>query len=176
MIFHRVELNPKEGAMDVSRGTLSARPKSLHGGRHERPGSLPGVRPAPRHRAQDDRVLHSSGLPKAEPSQKAEDRAVHRGHRPDTGGRPERFEEATPHRQAHLRASEGRVRVRWQVHHRQGLRPRAWAQDPGDVRSSVPSPWTRSMRLWRGVGGHRRGEAQDTLLRSCLCHTATASS
>ena len=63
------------------------------------------------------------GYRRRSPPQEAEDRAVHRGHRPDTGGRPERSEEAAPHRQAHLRASEGRVRVRWQVHHRQGLRP-----------------------------------------------------
>ena len=40
----------------------------------------------------------------------------------DTRRRPQRSEEAAPHRQAHLRAAEGRARVRGQVHHRQGLR------------------------------------------------------
>ena len=57
----------------------------------------------------------------------------------DTRRRPQRSEEAAPHRQADLRAAEGRARVRGQVHHRQGLRARASAHDPGDVRSPFPS-------------------------------------
>ena len=43
------------------------------------------------------------------------------------GSRPS--QEAAPHRQAHLRPTEGRVRLRRQVHDRQGLRPRASTPD-----------------------------------------------
>ncbi len=153
IVSHRVEPDPKGGEKDVQRGTVYACPKSLHGGRHERPGGVPRVRPAQRHRPQDDQVRRSAGLPQAKASQKTQDRPVHRSHRRDTALRYESAEEAAPHRQAHLRAAEGRARVRGQVHHRQGLRSRASAHDPGDVRSPFPSrrarPAPRSERRGR---------------------------
>ena len=73
---------------DVPGGAVSSRPTSLHGRRHEHQGSVPGVRSAQRHRAQDARLLGTAGIPKTTTSQKTQDRTLHRGHRPDTRGRP----------------------------------------------------------------------------------------
>ena len=137
--FHRVEPDPKGGEKDVQRGTVYACPKSLHGGRHERPGGVPRVRSSQRHRSQDAQVRRSARLPQAQGAQKIQDRSVHRSHRRDTALGHESAEEAETHRQAHLRAVEGRAWVRGQVHHRQGLRARASAHNPGDVRSTFPS-------------------------------------
>ena len=57
------------------------------------------------------------------------------------------------------------VRLRRRIHHRQGLRTGAPPSDQGDVRAAVPSAGPRPVRLRRGSGGHRRGAAEDPLLR-----------
>ena len=74
-------------------------------------------------------------------------------------------QEAAPHGQAHLRAAQGRVRVRRRIHHGQGLCKRESPSDQGDVRPSVPCAGPRPVRLRRGPGGHRRRGAQGPLLR-----------
>ena len=60
------------------------------------------------------------------------------------------------HRQPHLRAAEGRVRVRRPAHHRQGLCEGAPPPVAGDVRAVVAPSGTCPVRLRRGPGGHRR--------------------
>ena len=55
---------------------------------HDHQGSIPGVRSAQRHRSQDARVLGTARIPKTTSSQKTQDQTLHRGHRPDTRGRP----------------------------------------------------------------------------------------
>ena len=52
--------------MDVPGGSVPAGPQGSDGRRHEHSGGVPGVRPAPGHSAQDDRLLGPSGLPAAE--------------------------------------------------------------------------------------------------------------
>ena len=81
---------------------------------------------------------------------------------------------AAPHRQAHLREAQGRVRLRRSVHHRQGLHPRASPTDQGDVRPVVPSAGARPVRLRRGPGGRRRRGAEGPPASSSTCPTATA--
>ena len=105
------------------------------------------------------------GLPPAGLSPPPQAGALHRRHRPDTGVGPERSQEAAPHGQADLRASAGRARVWGPVHQRQGLREGAPPPVPGDVRSPVPLPGARPVRLWRGPGDHRWGGAEGSLLR-----------
>ena len=61
--------------------------------------------------------------------------ALHRRHRPDLEDEPQAAQEAAPHGQSHLRAAQGRARVRRQVHHRRGLREGA---PPPDQGMSVP--------------------------------------
>ena len=91
-------------------------------------------------------------------------RFLHPRHRPDPGRGPPGSQEAASHGEAHLRASQGRVRLRWRVHHRQGLRQGASTPDQRDVRAVVPPAGPRPVRLRRGPGGHRRGAAQGPLL------------
>ena len=43
--FYKVDYQPLEGETDVSSGDVRSGAAGLHGGRHERSGSLPGVRP-----------------------------------------------------------------------------------------------------------------------------------
>ena len=45
--FHRGQPYPMEGVMDVPGGTVSARPKSMHGRRHEHLGGFRCLRSAP---------------------------------------------------------------------------------------------------------------------------------
>ena len=45
--FHRGQPYPMEGVMDVPSGTVSARPASMHGRRHEHQGGIPCLRSAP---------------------------------------------------------------------------------------------------------------------------------
>ena len=71
-----------------------------------------------------------------------------------------------PHRKAHLRAVEGRARVRRRIHHSQGLCERAPQEDEGDVRSAASSAGPRTVRLRRGVGRDSRHEAQGPPLRA----------
>ena len=59
------------------------------------------------HRDTVRKMIKYAGLPQAKASRKTQDRPVHRSHRRDTRRRPQRSEEAAPHRQAHLRAAEG---------------------------------------------------------------------
>ena len=101
-----------------------------------------------------------SGLPAAESAPPPQAGAPHRHHRPDTGVGPERSQEAAPHGQADLRAAAGRVWVRRPVHHSQGLRKGAPPSGPGDVRSPVPLPGPRPVRLRRGLGDHRGSGAE----------------
>ena len=61
--FYKVDYQPLEGETDVSSGDVRSGAAGRHGGRHERSGSLPGVRPAPRHGAQDAGLLGAAGLP-----------------------------------------------------------------------------------------------------------------
>ena len=63
--IHRLKVEPMDGGMDVSSGRVSAGPQGGNGGRHEHPGGVPSVRGAPRHGAQDGRLLRASGLPEA---------------------------------------------------------------------------------------------------------------
>ena len=65
--------------MDVLRGAVRASSRGLHGGRDERSGSLPGVRPAPGHGAQDAGLLGAARLPAPEPTPTAQACALHRG-------------------------------------------------------------------------------------------------
>ena len=99
-IIHGVGYNPMDDVMDVQGGRVPAGPQGGDGGWDEHPGGLSGVRPAPGHGAQDDRLLGPSGLPAAESAQKAQAGALHRRHRPDTGVGPERSQEAAPHGEA----------------------------------------------------------------------------
>ena len=105
------------------------------------------------------------GYRRQNPPKRAQARALHRRHRPDPGGRPKASQEAAPHCQAHLRAPQGRVRLRRRIHHGQGLRQRESPSDQGDVRPTVPCAGPRPVRLRRGLGGHRRLGAEGPLLR-----------
>ena len=64
--FRKADYQSLEGVMDVPRGAVRASSPGLHGGRDEPSGSLPGVRPAPGHGAQDAGLLGAAGLPAAE--------------------------------------------------------------------------------------------------------------
>ena len=154
-----------DGATDVQSGRISAGPKGGDGGWDEPAGSSPDVWPAPGHRAQDAGVLRAAGVPETDPAPASQAGALHRRHRPDPGGRSRAPQEAAPHGQAHLRASQGRVRFRRRIHHGQGLRQRASPSDQGDVRAVVPCAGTGPVRLRGGPGGHRRRGAQGPLLR-----------
>ena len=77
--------------------------------------------------------------------------ALHRRHGPHPGRGSQGSQEAAPHRQAHLREAQGRVRLRRSVHHSQGLRPGASPTDRGDVCPVVPSAGARPMRPRRGT-------------------------
>ena len=90
---------------------------------------------------------------------------LHRRHRPHPGRRPQGPQEAASHGPTHLRAAQGRVRVRRRIHHGQGLRERTPPPDPGDVRAPVASAGARPVRLRRGPGGYRRSGAEGPLLR-----------
>ena len=57
--FYKVDYQPLEGKMDVSSGDVRSGAESLHGGGDERSGSLPGVRSAPGHGAQDAGLITS---------------------------------------------------------------------------------------------------------------------
>ena len=89
---------------------------------------------------------------------------LHRSNRPDSGRRPEAYEEAAPHGQAHPLTNQGRVRVRRRIHHRQSLRQRESPPDRDDVRAFVPFTGPCPVRLRRGFGDHRRGGAEGPLL------------
>ena len=114
--------------------------------------------------------------PKLEPYTGAIDRILEDDPVSQYGAGSERAEEAAPHDQAHLRAAEGRVRVRRWLHHSQGLR----AGTTGDrhVRCSCrlnthrATPSATSARL--GRPSEERGAGFTTSL--CRFHTATASS
>ena len=83
--FDKVDYQPLEGEMDVSSGDVRSSAAGLHGGRHECSGSLPGVRPAPGHGAQDAGLLGSTRLPAPRPTPPAEVGALHRRDRRDPG-------------------------------------------------------------------------------------------
>ena len=151
--------------MDVQVGRIFAGSPGGDGGGDEHAGSSPGVRSAPGHGAQDAGLFGPARLSPADSSPKAQAGALHRRHRPDLGGRPKASQEAAPHCQAHLRAAQGRVRLRRRIHHGQGLRQRESPSDQGDVRPTVPSPGPRPVRLRGGPGGHRRRGAEGPLLR-----------
>ena len=65
--FYKVDYQPLEGETDVSSGDVRSGAAGLHGGGDERSGSLPGVRPAPGHGAQDAGLLGAARLPAGEP-------------------------------------------------------------------------------------------------------------
>ena len=165
-----------DGATDVQSGRISAGPKGGDGGWDEPAGSSPDVWPAPGHRAQDAGVLRAAGVPETDPAPASQAGALHRRHRPDPGGRSRAPQEAAPHGQAHLRASQGRVRVRRWIHHGQGLRQRESPSDQGDVRAVVPirrdTPSATSRRpWWSSAAWSARPTAS-----SSTCPTATAAS
>ena len=113
------------------------------------------------------------GLSPAESAKEAQAGALHRRHRPDPRERSKASQETAPHCQAHLRAPQGRIRIRRRIHHGQGLRQRESPSDQGDVRAAVPCAKTRPDRLWRGPGGHRRVESGKPTASSSICPTAT---
>ena len=82
------------------------------------------------------------------------------------GAGSERAEDAAPHGQAHLRATESRARVQRRLHHSQGLRSGTPAAYSRDVRAAGTPTGRRPVRLRPGVGDHRGREAQGPLLRS----------
>ena len=100
--FHRVPYNSMEGVKDVQGGYVRARPQGMYGRGHEHPGGCSGVRPAPRHGAQDADVFSASGIPSRASAAASEAGAVRGGDRPDTGRGPESSQEAASHSQAHL--------------------------------------------------------------------------
>ena len=63
-----VDYQPVEGEMDVSSGDVRSGAAGLHGGGDECSGSLPGVRPAPGHGAQDAGLLSAARLPATDPA------------------------------------------------------------------------------------------------------------
>ena len=83
--FHRVPYNSMEGVKDVQGGYVRARPQGMYGRGHEHPGGCSGVRPAPRHGAQDADVFSASGVPSRASAAASEAGAVRGGDRPDTG-------------------------------------------------------------------------------------------
>ncbi len=60
-----------------------------------------------------------------------------------------RVQETASHGQAHLRAAQERVRVRWSAHHRQGLCQGAPAVDAGGARDVVPRSCPLPVRFRR---------------------------
>ena len=56
-----------DGGTDVPGGRISAGPQGSHGGGDKHQGGVPGVRPAPGHGAQDDRLLDPSGYRRQNP-------------------------------------------------------------------------------------------------------------
>ena len=78
-----------EGDKDVHRGHVFARAQGVPGGGDEHQGSIPGVRAAPRHRAQDALAPRASGIPQEAPTAASEARALHGRHRPHTRRRRE---------------------------------------------------------------------------------------
>ena len=81
---------------------------------------------------------------------------LHRRHRPDSGKGSQRPQEAVPHRQAYLRATQGRVRVWRRIHHGQGLREGAPPPVAGVVRAFRPPARPCPVRLRRfAVVGER---------------------
>ena len=161
----RVVADPTDGATDAQRGRISAGSPGSDGEWDERSGGFPGVRSAPGHGAQDAGLFGATRLPAKGPAAPAQTRALHRRHRPHPGRGSQGSQKAAPHRQAHLREAQGRVRLRRSVHHHQGLRPGASPADQGDVRPVVPSAGAQPVRLRRGPGGHRRRGAEGPLLR-----------
>ena len=67
-VFYKVDDQPVEGAMDVFSGDIRSGAAGRPGGRHERSGGLPGVRPAPEHGAQDADLLGAARLPAGRPT------------------------------------------------------------------------------------------------------------
>ena len=57
-----------EGDKDVHRGHVFARAQGVPGGGDEHQGGVPGVRAAPRHRAQDALAPRATGIPQEAPS------------------------------------------------------------------------------------------------------------
>ena len=57
-----------EGDKDVHRGHVFARAQGVPGGGDEHQGGVPGVRAAPRHRAQDALASGATGIPQEAPS------------------------------------------------------------------------------------------------------------
>ena len=106
------------------------------------------------------RQTRTSPKPKLEP--------LYRRHRPASlkriSGVPE---EAAPHRPERIfQRLQGRVWVRWRIHHRQGLRPVSTAARTREM--FVPlshSAGARPVRLRRGDGGHWRSGTEGPLLR-----------
>ena len=86
-IFYKVDYQPLEGETDVSSGDVRSGAAGLHGGGDERSGSLPGVRPASGHGAQDVGLLGAAGLPAGEPATASQAGALHRRDRRDPGRR-----------------------------------------------------------------------------------------
>ena len=84
---------------------------------------------------------------------------------------------ATRH-QAHLRAPQGRIRIRRRSTPsvKDYVRENRRWQTQGDVRAAVPSAGPRPVRLRRGPGGHRRRGARRPTASSSTCLTATGAS
>ena len=85
--FYKVDYQPLEGETDVSSGDVRSGAAGLHGGRHECSGSLPGVRPAPGHGAQDAGLLGAARLPARGSATATQAGALHRRDRRDPGRR-----------------------------------------------------------------------------------------
>ncbi len=95
---------------------------------------------------------------------------VCRDHRSDPGRGWQTAWEAAAHVEADLRASARRTRLRGRSDHREGLRVGAPSASTRGVCPAAARRWTCTNRLWRLVGGDRRGGAEDPL----LCHGPTA--
>ena len=71
-VFHGADIQPMEGAMDVSRGHIFSGAPGLPGGGNERSGGFPGVRRASGHGAQDAGECDAAGLHAAAAASQAE--------------------------------------------------------------------------------------------------------
>ena len=129
--FHRADIQPVEGVMDVSRGDVFAGTPGLPGGGDERQGGLAvfGV-----HRDTVRKMLSNAmpqgytrkrppRLPKLEPYTGVIDAIL------EADQRVPRKQRHTV--EAHFRAAAGRIRVRRSAHHSEGLRTGASRAVPG---------------------------------------------
>ena len=103
------------------------------------PGGCPGVRTALGNVAQDAGLFGAIRVPAKGPTAPAQTRALS----PASSTRSwekgsQRPQEAATHREAHLRAAQGRVRVWRRIHQGQGIREGAPPPVAGDVRAALP--------------------------------------